>query len=118
MAEDEKPITERLRNNVSKNAPIVRSEHYRTVYADTSKMGLSPWDIRITFGLLVEVEPGRTANEEQLTVIVSPQHAKTFLRIFADNIAAWENVHGEINDPLADSAAETAAIGQQQEVAE
>ena len=106
MAKRHQQLREKLHDNRQVIAPTTRSEDHRNIYVDTSKIGLSPWDFRFTFGLLLEPSPAKSANEEQVTVIMSPQHAKTFLRILGDNLKTWEDEFGVINDPL-DVEAET-----------
>lgn len=86
----------------AENAPgITRSDQYRAIYVDSSKLGYSPWDIRLTFGLLIEELPNKIVNQEQVTIILSPGHGKTLLRILQEQIPMWEKQFGEIRDPLA-----------------
>ncbi|MDX6575125.1 MAG: hypothetical protein QOE96_1078 [Blastocatellia bacterium] len=80
---------------------LTRAEGFRIIYADTSKLGYSPWDIRLTFGLLLEDQPERTVNQEQVAIILSPGHAKTLQRILNEQIPVWEEQFGSVRDPLA-----------------
>lgn len=68
----------------------------RTIYVDSTRMALSPWDIRFHFGLLKEKEQGIVVDEEQAVVIMSPQHAKAVLDVLKSNIEKWEAAHGKI----------------------
>ncbi|MBA2339139.1 MAG: DUF3467 domain-containing protein [Pyrinomonadaceae bacterium] len=78
---------------------VIRSEDYRTVYTNAAKIGLTTWDVRLTFSTIVEAEVGKLATEEQVTVIMSPQHAKDLLRVFVINLANWEKQFGAIKIP-------------------
>jgi hypothetical protein len=85
----------------SEGAPrAARSESFRFMYADTSRLGYSPWDIRLTFGLLVEETPGEIVNREEVCVILSPSHCKTLQRILNEQMPVWEKQFGEVRDPL------------------
>ncbi len=69
---------------------------HRTTYIDSTRMAHSPFDIRMHFALLKEVEPGLVAEEEQTVIIMSPQHAKAFLKVLTDNLKRWEDKYGII----------------------
>jgi hypothetical protein len=78
--------------------PIVRASDYRTIYANATRIGLSAYDVRLTFGIIVEAEPGKAVNQDQITVIMSPQHAKAVIKIMQDNLPIWEAQYGKMPD--------------------
>ena len=77
--------------------PTTRSANYQTVYANGAKIGMSPWDLRITFSHSIEGNPG-IVNEEQVTVVMSPQQAKAVLHNWALTIKSYEQMFGEMKD--------------------
>ena len=47
----------------------------------------------------IRVMPGVPSGRVKSRIIVSPPHAKRFLRALADNIERYEQIHGEIHVP-------------------
>jgi hypothetical protein len=68
----------------------------RTIYIDAARMASSPWDIRIHFSLLKETEPGVVVDEEQVVIIMSPQHAKALMGVVVKNVKKWEDKYGKL----------------------
>ena len=46
----------------------------------------------------VSIMPGRPKAKVKSRIILSPQHAKRFLKALADNVQRFEQAHGEIKD--------------------
>ena len=46
----------------------------------------------------VNIMPGRPKAKVKSRIILTPQHAKRFLKALGENIARFEQAHGEIND--------------------
>jgi hypothetical protein len=46
----------------------------------------------------VRMTPGTPKAKVKARVILTPQHAKRFMRALADNVRKFEQVHGEIQD--------------------
>lgn len=46
----------------------------------------------------INVMPGVPKNKVKSRIILTPQHAKRFLKALSDNIERFENAHGEIVD--------------------
>lgn len=78
----------------------VKSPEHKIFYVNSSRMGISPYDVRVIVGQVVEVAEGQV-NEDQATIIMSPEHAKAFLRSLEKTIASYEETFGEIKDPMA-----------------
>lgn len=78
---------------------IVKSQEHRVFYVNSSRMGISAWDVRMIVGQVVELGEGQV-NEDQATIIMSPEHAKMFLRNLEKTIASYEETFGEIGDPM------------------
>lgn len=86
--------------------PIEKAEGYKTLYVNSTRLAISAWDIRTTFGQIVERKPDEYINEDQVTVFMAPGQAKAFLRALDSTIQQYENTYGEIHiPPLADKTA-------------
>lgn len=94
-----------------KGITTTQSAGYRSIYVNSSRMGVSPWDVRLTVGQVVELGAGQV-NQDEATLIMSPQHAKQFLRSLEKTIGSYEEVFGPIADLTAaiESAKDAAAI--------
>jgi len=46
----------------------------------------------------VTIMPGVPKSKVKSRIIMTPQHAKRFLKALGDNVARFENAHGEIKD--------------------
>ncbi|THD66421.1 DUF3467 domain-containing protein [Robertkochia marina] len=46
----------------------------------------------------VNIMPGRPKAKVKSRIILTPQHAKRFLKALADNVNRFEQAHGEIKD--------------------
>lgn len=89
----------------------VQAASHQAIYANATRLGVSPWDIRLVFGQVMERD-GKPLNEDAITVIMAPAQAKAFLNALTTTIQKFEEAFGEINDPspriLAARAARTA----------
>ena len=47
----------------------------------------------------VTIMPGVPKSKVKSRIVLTPQHAKRFLKALNDNVARFENAHGEIKDP-------------------
>ena len=79
---------------------IRRAPDYKVYYANQSRARMSGSDIQVFFGMLVD-EPGTTNlfNDEMMSVILAPQHAKLVALAFTAVIQAYESQFGEIKLP-------------------
>ncbi len=75
----------------------VRGEGYMSTYANSVNLMVSPWDIRLIFGELMDTGDKRGARiENRASVVMSPQHAKAFSIILARHLEKYEAEHGAI----------------------
>ena len=74
-----------------------RSADARTIYIDATRLARSPFDIRLHFGLIMEIEPGVVVEEEQAVIIMSPHHAKAVAGVLIENLKKWEDEYGAIS---------------------
>lgn len=81
-----------------------QSPEHREIYTNTTKIGLTPWDLRIVFGHAVQ-KANAFASEDLVTVVMSPQHAKVLLGAWTKAVENYEKMFGEIKDLTALAAA-------------
>jgi hypothetical protein len=74
-----------------------QSPAHQEIYTNTSKVGLSPWDIRLVFGHIIE-KNGTQMLEDLVTVVTSPQHAKVLVSAWAKAVQSYEENFGAIPD--------------------
>ena len=91
---DAKPVPALKFEKVDK--PAIKAPDFRMIYVNSTKMGLSPWDIRLILGQVVE-EGGDQLHQDMVTVVMSPQHAKAFSAAVAQTVATYEAQFGEID---------------------
>lgn len=88
--------------SVEKQTRLRRANFLRT-YANSVAVGLSPWDVRLTFGDILgheEVDGKRKAViEETVEVLLTRETAKALTAILHDKITAYEREFGEIKLP-------------------
>ena len=79
--------------------PMVQGDSHQTIYINSSRVGISAWDIRFSLGQVVERTPNVSVNQDMVTVIMAPGHAKAFLAQVTQSIQAYEDAFGPIHDP-------------------
>ncbi|MGE0813260.1 MAG: DUF3467 domain-containing protein [Vicinamibacterales bacterium] len=80
-----------------------------STYANNVLLAMSPWDFRLTFGVIVEGTKRLLRIKNECEVYMSPQHAKAFLRLLESRVADYERKFGPIPmppQPKDDEAAE------------
>ena len=95
---DEQEGSQTLRGiEVIKITERVREENYTRIYANNIQVGFSSWDMRITFGELVDGPDGSlTKVAERATVTMSLHHAKAAIHVLMEQLTALEKQFGEI----------------------
>jgi hypothetical protein len=102
--------------NLTSKPVLTKAPDYKNLYSNVVRSGVTPWDIRITFGQLVESPDNVPGAEDQITVIMSPAQAKAVLGNLQTSIQGYESLFGEIKDltPIIEKAkAEPPAIKEQ-----
>lgn len=78
----------------------VRSDKYTRMYTNSCTLEINPWDFTFIFGEIKrEAGVPLPKIEEQVAIIMSPQHAKALLGILATNLREYEKAVGQINLP-------------------
>ena len=82
-----------------KDTKRYRDKGYVTLYSNFAQIGLTPWDVRITFSQLGEHEVDKTGVMDLATVIMTPLMAKVLTHVLRENVALYEKQHGQIVVP-------------------
>lgn len=77
--------------------PTAQGPGHRIIYVNSSRMGVSPWDVRMIVGHVVEVGGGQL-NQDEATLVMSPQHAKQFHKSLTKTLSSYEEIFGPISD--------------------
>ena len=64
-------------------------------YSKLAIINHSPSEFVVDF---VNIMPGNPKSKVKSRIILTPQHAKRFLKALADNVQMFEQAHGEIRD--------------------
>ncbi len=89
MAE-EKKIQKKGQINIELDEKIAQG-----IYSNLAIINHSVSEFVVDF---VTIMPGVPKSKVKSRIILTPQHAKRFLRALGDNIKRFENNHGEIKD--------------------
>lgn len=75
-----------------------KSPLFRTIYSNTTRLAYTPWDIHISFSQMSDVSQSGKAIDDEVCVIMSPQHAKVLVAMWQDTIRQYESKFGEVPD--------------------
>lgn len=76
-----------------------------TQYCNGVQIVISSWDFNFEFYQVVPIpgeqegEPTTLSRNVVQRTVMSPQHAKAFLEVLRQNVAAWEAQFGQIQSP-------------------
>ncbi len=65
------------------------------VYSNLAIINHSPSEFVVDF---IQMMPGVPKAKVKSRIVLTPQHAKRFMKAIKDNISKFENQHGEIKD--------------------
>jgi hypothetical protein len=83
----------------------LRDSQFRDIYANSTQTHLGPFDITIVFQKIGEISPGQPGSTDLISVAMSPQHFKAFVRSANETLEAYEATFGKLEIPEADIAA-------------
>jgi hypothetical protein len=75
-----------------------RDEHHVTAYSNTAAVAIGFFEIRIAFGEIVQSGPEKLVLDNNVTVIMSPEHAKRLVTVLETNVRQYEERFGKIRD--------------------
>lgn len=94
MAEEKK--TEQQMPMQDGNLNVELSEEIAEgIYSNLAIINHSPSEFVLDF---IKIMPGVPKARVKSRIVLTPQHAKRFLRAMNDNVARYEQQHGEIQD--------------------
>ena len=79
---------------------ISRSGDHRDIYANNIRAGMTPWDIALHFGIIIDASDSVAQIEERATIRLSPQTMKVLVAILPSMMEQWERQFGKV--PLPD----------------
>ena len=95
MSDNESPVS----LAVHFSGTTIKAPDYKVAYCNTLRMGAGPYDIQMMFGAIRERNgPDDQVVEEQMLVIISPQHAKAMFNSLRITIETYETNFGIIPD--------------------
>ncbi len=85
------------KQNLQVEPSFVPAADFREIYTNGVRLGITPWDIRIIFSCtkLINSQP---VNEDQVSMVMSPQHMKAMQKHFDAMIQSYEENFGLIPD--------------------
>jgi len=67
------------------------------VYSNSANLIVTNWDIRMLFGEIVPAPGGHRLHiAPRASVVMSPYHFKAFVEMLVNNLAQFEESHGQI----------------------
>ena len=83
------------------NRQLSKSPSFATFYANDTQMQITPWDLRLTFGVIqdVQAEPPVAIIEQVGEVRMSLQHAKRIVLVLVEQLRIYEQTVGPIALP-------------------
>ena len=88
MADDKKPKQGQI--NIELDAEVAQG-----IYSNLAIINHSQSEFVVDF---VTIMPGVPKSKVKSRIVLTPQHAKRFLKALSDNVQRFENAHGEIKD--------------------
>ena len=79
----------------------VQAPEHKTRYANSTRVGISPWDIRMIIGASKETADGTQISEDFVTLVMAPAHAKAFVDGVSNALASYESTYGKLPDVMA-----------------
>src|ERR1700693_1765568 len=78
---------------------LVRDDDYRELYSNNIKIGFSPLDLFLVFGLLDTMPDASMVVRDQVAIRVSPIQYKVLCETMSIHLHLWEEYFGEIKLP-------------------
>ena len=88
MAEEQKPKQGQINIELEEQAA-------QGIYSNLAIINHSQSEFVVDF---VSIMPGMPKSKVRSRIILTPQHAKRFLKALGDNVQRFEQAHGEIKD--------------------
>jgi hypothetical protein len=89
-------VEENVSQQETREAEYRRSNTFLSMYANSTQIRITPWDIQLIFGEIFSVDEQKVVIENQLAVTLSPQQAKALINALLGQVQAYERQFGEI----------------------
>jgi len=73
-----------------------QAPEFRSLYSNNIHLRMLPWDIQLTFGEILSADESKVVVESRVAVNLSPQTAKSLLKVLAGIVQRYEAQIGEI----------------------
>jgi hypothetical protein len=84
----------------------VRADSFKNIYANSALLDVTPWDFTFTFGAILREDAVPLSHvENQISITMSPQHAKALLSVLTKKLEEYEQHVGAIVLPKPEEAA-------------
>jgi trehalose/maltose hydrolase-like predicted phosphorylase len=95
------PTLGTLTNEQAAKRAIVRtpSDNHVTGYSNNVALQVTPWDFKFEFARIEVASDQRLAFAVDVTLYMSPQHAKMFATMLSRNVKEYEAEYGPIELP-------------------
>jgi hypothetical protein len=79
---------------------FTKAADYKNVYTNVVRSGVTPFDIRLVCGQVLDPDPETHGqrSEDLVGLIMSPEEAKSLLQILQGAINGYEQLYGKIRD--------------------
>jgi hypothetical protein len=86
-------------DNKTQKLEFSTSPDFQSYYANSARITVNVWDFRLLLGEVEEATQELLRVSEKVKITMSPQHAKVFSRVLAENVKKYEETFGEIKVP-------------------
>lgn len=78
---------------------ITKTSDYKSLYSNNVNLTITPFDFVFSFGENQALKDNILIVDLHTKITMSPQHAKVFSQVLAENVAKWEQMFGPIMTP-------------------
>lgn len=88
---------------------FITSDKYIKMYSNSVQLTVTPWDFTFSFGE-IKLPMEKPTVENQVGIVMSPQHAKALANILVGHVREYEKKVGEIKLPTEEPPATVEAV--------
>lgn len=90
---------------------MVKSPDFKDLYSNSPRVSMTPFDMTLMFGKIIEPSPGVNVIEDLAHVRLSPYQFKAFVQSMVVALDAWEETFGTINSIIPPMMKESVSAG-------
>jgi hypothetical protein len=91
-----KSVTNDQAQNQQREVEYRESSNFTSLYSNNVSLKLTPWDVQLVFGKILSLDTTKMVIENEVSVYVSPQTAKSLLKVLTGIVQQYEDKIGEI----------------------